>query len=157
MTRINSINYREKIIALWTVFLLGTLFHTQLALMPIFHGIDVAIMGHHHHESATIAEITPILWAMLIFFMLPLLAIVATAFYEFKRYRVFHFGLTVVYSVLNLSHAISDLLVDPIAWYQIALMVFLFFIGILLNIVAYQWMHSGSHRQKLASLASETH
>ena len=43
MARINPINYREKIIALWTVFLLGTLFHTQLALIPLFHGIDVAM------------------------------------------------------------------------------------------------------------------
>ncbi len=152
MTRINPINYREKIIALWTVFLLGILFHTQLALMPLFHGIDVAIMGHHHQESATMADITLILWGMLAFFMLPILAIVATAFYEFKRYRVFHFGLTLVYTVLNLIHAIADLFVTPIAWYQIALMVLLFLIGILLNIVAYQWMRVGSHRPQTKAL-----
>ena len=155
MSRINPINYREKIIALWTVFLAGMLFHTQLALMPLFHGIDVAIMGHHHHGNATIAEITPILWGMLIFFMLPMLAIIATAFYEFKGYRKLHFGLTIVYSILNLSHAIADLFVEPIAWYQIALMVLLFFIGILLNIVAYQWMRIGSHHHRIESLASK--
>ena len=152
MTRINPINYREKIIALWTVFLLGTLFHTQLALMPLFHGIDVDIMRHHYQEAATMAEITPILWGMLIFFALPMLVIVATAFYEFKRYRVFHFGLTIVYSILNLSHAIADVLVDPIAWYQIALMVLLFLFGILLNIVAYQWMQTSSLHHKIATL-----
>ena len=149
MTRMNSINYREKIIALWTVFLLGILFHTQLGLMPLFHGIDVAIMGHHHQEAATMAEIEPILWGMLVFFMLPMLAIIATAFYEFKRYRIFHFGLTLVYTVLNLIHAIADLLVDPIAWYQIVLMVLLIFIGILLNIVSYQWMRVGYRRHKI--------
>ncbi|MDJ0636171.1 MAG: hypothetical protein QNJ34_23520 [Xenococcaceae cyanobacterium MO_188.B29] len=149
MTRMNSINYREKIIALWTVFLLGLLFHTQLGLMPLFHGIDVAIMGHYHQEVATVAEIEPILWGMLVFFMLPMLAIIATAFYEFKRYRVFHFGLTLVYTVLNLIHAIADLLVTPIAWYQIVLMVLLLFIGILLNIVAYQWMRVGYRRHKI--------
>ena len=139
MAKINLINYREKIIALWTVFLLGTLFHTQLALMPLFHGIDVAIMGHHHQETATIAEIQPILWGMLLFFTVPLLAIVSTAFYELKRYRVFHFGLTIVYTVLNFIHLLADLLVTPIAWYQIFLMLLLFLIGILLNIVSYQW------------------
>ncbi len=149
MTRMNSINYRKKIIALWTVFLLGILFHTQLGLMPLFHGIDVAIMGHHHQEAATMAEIEPILWGMLVFFMLPMLAIIATAFYEFKRYRIFHFGLTLVYTVLNLIHAIADLLVDPIAWYQIVLMVLLIFIGILLNIVSYQWMRVGYRRHKI--------
>ena len=136
----NQINYRAKIMALWTVFLLGTLFHTQLALMPIFHGIDPAIMAHHHQEPATMAEITPILWGMLLFFMLPMVVIVATAFYEFKSYRVFHVGLTLFYTILNLLHVIADLLVTPIAWYQIALMVLLFAIGILLNIVSYQWV-----------------
>lgn len=139
MARTNFINYREKIIALWTVFLLGTLFHTQLALMPLFHGIDVAMMNHHQ-QAATIAEITPILWGMLLFFTLPMLAIVATAFYRFKRYREFHFGLTLVYTVLNFVHLVADLTVTPIAWYQIALMLLLFLIGIFLNIVAYQWM-----------------
>ena len=74
MNKTDRINYREKIIALWTVFLLGTLFHTQLALMPIFHGIDVAIMSHHHQETATMAEIEPISWGMLLFFALSMLA-----------------------------------------------------------------------------------
>ncbi|WP_371260765.1 hypothetical protein [Myxosarcina sp. GI1] len=142
----NPINYREKIIALWTVFLLGTLFHTQLALMPLFHGIDVAIVGHHHQQTATMAEIAPILWGMLIFFVLPIIAIVATAFYESKSYRKLHFGLTIVYTVLNFFHAIADLLVIPVAWYQIALMVLLLAIGILLNLVAYQWLRIASGR-----------
>jgi hypothetical protein len=155
MTQINAINYREKIIALWTVFLLGILFHTQLGLMPLFHGLDVAIMGHHHPGGATMGEITPILWGMLLFFMLPMLAIVATAFYEFKPYRVFHFGLTLVYTVLNLIHAIADLLVTPIAWYQIALMVFLLLVGILLNLVSYQWIQMGSRHQRITSVAKE--
>lgn len=153
MTQINKIDYPEKIIALWTVFLLGTLFHTQLGLMPLFHGIDVAIMGHYHQEVATIAEITPILWGMLLFFMLPLLAIVATAFYDFKRYRIFHFGLTIIYTILNLVHAIADLLVTPIAWYQISLMVFLLFIGIVLNFVSYQWMKFAPRHHKFMSIA----
>ena len=148
MKQTSKLDYSTKIIALWTVFLIGTLFHTQLALMPLFHGIDVAMVGHHHQESATIAEIEPILWGMLIFFILPILAIVATAFYDFKRYRVFHFGLTLFYTVLNLLHVVFDLFVDPIAWYQIALMSLLFALGILLNLVAYQWMQASSRRQK---------
>lgn len=135
--------------ALWTVFLLGTLFHTQLALMPLFHGIDVAMMAHHHQESATIAEITPILWGMLLFFVLPMLAIVGTAFYQFRRFRTLHFGLTLVYTVLNLAHLVADLLVDPIAWYQIALMSLLLAIGILLNIIAYQWLKVGIRDRKV--------
>jgi len=149
MAKINVISYQEKIIALWVVFLLGTLFHTQLALIPLFHGIDVAMMSHHHQETATIAEITPILWGMLLFFVLPMLAIIATAFYKFKRWRVFHFGFTLLYSILNLAHLVADLMVKPISWYQIVLMLLLFLVGILLNIVAYQWMRSSVRHLKV--------
>lgn len=152
MTIINSINYREKIIALWTVFLLGTLFHTQLALMPLFHGINVAMMRHIHQETATMAEIQPILWGMLLFFVLPMLAIVATAFHKSRNVRVFHFGLTLVYSILNLIHLVADLVVDPVFWYQIVLMLLLFLTGILLNFVSYQWVRSNVHYFKTEAI-----
>jgi hypothetical protein len=143
-----KVNHQEKIIALWTVFLLGTIFHTQLALIPLFHGLDV---GHGHGEAAaSLSEISYILWLMLAFFLLPMIAIVGTAFYHSYRYRSIHFGLTVFYSVMNFLHVLLDLFVAPIAWYQIVLMVFLFVVGILLNIVSFQWMRQSYHRLKLS-------
>jgi hypothetical protein len=144
-----ALNYQEKIIVLWIVFLLGTLFHTQLGLMPLFHGISVA--GTHTHDGASnLADIAYVFWLMLGFFLLPMLAIIATAFYDSKRYRVVHFGLTVFYTVMNFLHVVLDLFVDPIAWYQIFLMVFVFLVGILLNVVSFQWMQSRSSRRELA-------
>lgn len=131
-----SNNYQEKIVALWIVFLLGTLFHTQLALMPLFHGLSVI----ESQKATSINEISGIMWLMLGFFSLPMLAIIATVFTDARRYRVIHFALTVFYTVLNLSHAVVDLLLPQVIWYQIALMVLLFLIGLLLNIVAFQWM-----------------
>lgn len=74
-------------------------------------------------------------------------------FFDAKRYRVIHFGLTVFYSIMNLLHVILDLFVQPILWYQITLMVFLFLLGLLLNIVAFQWMklppYKGNKRQEI--------
>lgn len=138
---------QEKIIVLWAVFLLGTLFHTQLGLIPLFHGINIA---RANAPSATnVNEITSILWGMLAFFAIPMLAIIVTAFTSSKRYRIFHFGLTVVYSVLNLLHVILDLMVKPIVWSQISLMIILFIIGLLLNLVAWQWMQGYSRRARL--------
>ena len=128
-----SVNYQGKIIALWNTFLLGTIFHTDLGLMPLFHGQSVA----HSHDTE---EIAWIFWLMLAFFVLPMFAMIATAFTDSKPYRVIHFGLTVVYSVLNLLHVIFDLLVTPIIWYQITLMIILLIIGLLLNLVSFQWM-----------------
>ncbi|PMB12540.1 hypothetical protein CI592_02315, partial [Fischerella thermalis CCMEE 5328] len=93
-----KVNYQEKIIALWITFLLGTLFHTQLGLMPLFHGLPVA----ESQKATTINEISGIMWLMLGFFVIPMLAIIATTFFDAKRYRVIHFGLTVFYSIMNL-------------------------------------------------------
>ena len=131
-------NYREKIIALWTVFLLGTLFHTQLSLMPLFHGLGVI----ESQRASSLNDIAGIMWLMLAFFVLPILAIMATVFTNSHRYRVTHFWLTVFYSVMNLLHIIADLLVTPILWYQIALMVLLFLIGGLLNFVSFKCISS---------------
>lgn len=132
-----KVSYQEKIIALWATFLFGTLFHTQLGLMPLFHGLNVV-----HAPAQGPESIAPILWLMLGFFVLPMFAIIVTAFHDSKRYRVVHFGLTLFYSVMNLLHVVLDLQVQPIVWSQITLMVILLAIGVLLNVVAYQWMRS---------------
>lgn len=139
-----TVNDREKIITLWAVFLLGTLFHTQLGLMPLFHNLSVATS-----EARNLSDINWILWSMLAFFAVPMLAIITTLFNDSKRYRGIHFGITVFYSAMNFFHLVADLLVKPIAWYQIALMVLLFLIGLLLNFVSFHWMNSRIHGKSL--------
>jgi nucleoside recognition membrane protein YjiH len=133
------ISHREKITILWIVFLLGLLFHTQLGLMPLFHNQSIAI--NHAHESGSIAWI---LWSMLAFFIIPMIAIVTILFTGSRLYRKLHFGVTIVYSILNVFHLLADLWVKPIAWYQIALMVWLLIIGFLLNLVSFEWMQKKS-------------
>ncbi|MBD2386071.1 hypothetical protein [Cylindrospermum sp. FACHB-282] len=146
-----TINNQEKIIALWTVFLFGMLFHTQLSLMPLFHGLPVI----ESQRATSLSDISGIMWLMLGFFVLPMLAIIATCFSHSKPYRVIHFGLTVFYSVMNLIHLVMDLLLPQVIWYQITLMVLLFLIGLLLNFVAFQWMRQpfrgGNLQQPLTS------
>ncbi|MDJ0795885.1 MAG: hypothetical protein QNJ51_03470 [Calothrix sp. MO_167.B12] len=147
------VNYREKIIALWTVFLLGTLFHVQLGLMPLFHGLTVA----ESQPAQNLGDIAGMMWLMLAFFVVPMFAIVAAAFTDAKGYRVIHFVVTLVYSVLNLLHLILDLFVQPLLWYQIALMVLLFIFGLLLNVVAYQWMRVEVRHHKRMFLHQVSH
>jgi hypothetical protein len=133
-------NYQAKIVALWVVFLLGTLFHTQLGLMPLFHGLSVV----ESQKATNINEISRIMWLMLGFFVLPMLAIIATVFTDSRRYKALHFGLTIIYSILNFLHLVLDLLLPIVIWYQITLMVLLFLIGLLLNLVSFQWMKASS-------------
>ena len=127
-----SSNYPQKINALWTAFLLGTLFHTDLGLMPLFHNMQV----EHSHAAGNLNQIFGF---MLIFFVLPMLAIIAPTFTDAKSYRTLHFWLTVVYSILNLGHLIADIVVLA-PWYQLLLMVLLLLIGLLLNLVSFQWL-----------------
>ena len=138
-----AISNQEKIVTLWSVFLFGIIFHTQLGLMPLFYGESVAMSG-----TSGVANVSH-LWLMLGFFVLPAIAIVATTFTNSKRYRTIHFGLTIFYSVINFLHVVLDLLVKPIAWYQIALTIILFTVGILLNVVAFQWMQEHFNYKKL--------
>lgn len=137
-----KVSYQTKIITLWTTFLLGTLFHTQLGLMPLFHGQAIA----HSHDTG---DISWILWLMLLFFIIPVFAMIGTIFTQHRGFRIGHFWLTIVYSLLNFSHITADLFVTPIAWYQIALMVIVFLIGLLLNLVSFQWMKSRPKHQGL--------
>lgn len=139
-------NYQSKITSIWTVFLLGTLFHTQLGLMPLFHGLSIA---HPNLQAHELKDISLILWLMLIFFTLPLFAILGSNFTHSYRYKFIHFCLTIVYSVLNFMHLALDLTVKPIIWSQIVLMLILFLIGLLLNVVSYQWLREDIYRQQL--------
>lgn len=134
-------NYRLKIIALWTAFLLGMLFHTQLALMPLFHGLNVA--ASHTHEYM---PLTTTLWLMLAVFGIAMTAIITTALVGGQRYRTLHFGLTLLYTAINALHLIVDVNV-AVPSYQLVLMGYLFVIGILLNGVSYQWFRSGLNKQ----------
>jgi hypothetical protein len=146
-----SHNYQQKITSLWNVFLLGTLFHTQLGLMPLFHGLNIAYANLHAHE---LKDISSILWLMLLFFTLPMFAIIGANFTNSRGYKIAHFCLTILYSVLNFIHLTLDLGVKPIIWSQITLMLILFLVGLLLNLVSYQWMREGIHKKQFHAQGS---
>lgn len=129
-------NYQIKIVVLWAVFLLGTLFHVQLGLMPLFHDLSVTVA-----PAANLDAIMPVFWGMLAFFGLPMITMILTVFTDSKAYRRSHFVLTVIYTIFNVAHVLADLLVPPRVWPQITLMIGLFGVGLLLNRVAWQWWH----------------
>ncbi|MEB3309551.1 MAG: hypothetical protein VKJ02_04910 [Snowella sp.] len=103
--------------------------------MPLFHDLNIT-----SSPANSMDEIAPIMWLMLGFFVIPMAAIIGTTFTNSKNYRKFHFALTLAYTMLNFSHLIADLMVQPIIWYQIVLMVILFMIGLLINFVSFQWL-----------------
>lgn len=139
-------NYPQKVSALWTSFLLGTLFHTDLGLMPLFHNLEV-------EQSHANGNLNAVFGFMLLFFVLPMLAIFVPTFTDGKPYRTFHFGLTIAYSVMNFGHLIADIIVLA-PWYQLVLMVILLLIGLLLNLVSFQWLKSSLKSKNLPGTVS---
>lgn len=138
-----SISKQGKIIALWIVFLFGTVFHTQLALMPLLYGENVVMPDTQGKMPAFES------WLMLGMFVLPAIAIVVTAFNNSRRYRLIHFCLTVLFTVINFIHIVFDLSVQPIVWHQIVSIVLLLVNGLLLNIVSLQWLRERDKSPKL--------
>ncbi|NEP17322.1 MAG: hypothetical protein F6J97_10515, partial [Leptolyngbya sp. SIO4C1] len=122
----------EQIMALWTIFLLGTLWHTQLALIPLSHHLSLTEL-----QPDAALQISTVVGFMLVFLSLPMIAMIAAAFSTSRGFRTVHLGLTLAYSLFNLLHLVLDIRMAVPAE-QLILMGCLFLIGLLLNGVAYR-------------------
>ncbi|KEF41897.1 MAG: hypothetical protein ER33_09125 [Cyanobium sp. CACIAM 14] len=137
-----AIDHALRLRSLWIAWLLAMLFHVELGLMPLFHGVSPEIEGH-----VATARLPLLFVAMLIYFLLPLAAFVLIAYAasdpghprRWRRWRVAHFWLSVVYTVTNLPHLAADILVPDSRADQIALMVVLVLIGLLINREGWLW------------------
>ncbi|MFN6357163.1 MAG: hypothetical protein ACK4ZO_14425 [Cyanobacteriota bacterium] len=141
------IDHALRLRQLWLAYLLAMLFHVDLGLMPLFHGLSPEI------ESRVDPSRLPLVfWGMLIYFLLPLLAILlitwtasnpATAG-RWRWWRRVHFWLSVVYTVTNVPHLLADILVPDSRSDQVALMVVLLAIGLLINVEGWRWWRQPS-------------
>ncbi len=129
--------------SLWIAWLLAMLFHVDLGLMPLFHGVSPEIDSH--------VPVTALPWlfgAMLLYFLVPLgcLVLIAYAASEpaasarrWRGWRRIHFWLSVVYTLTNLPHLVADILVPDSRFDQVLLMVVLLLIGLMINREAWLW------------------
>lgn len=134
---------------LWTAYLLAMLFHVELGLMPLFHGLSAEIESQVPKQN-----LAGVFWAMLIYFLLPLVSLVMIAYAEgsepgvhqsfWSWWRRVHFGLSIVYTVTNIPHLIADILVPDSRGDQVFLMAVLLGLGLLINREAWLWCRSGS-------------
>lgn len=133
---------------LWTAYLLAMLFHVDLGLMPLFHGLSPEIESHVPKEN-----LAWLFWAMLIYFLIPLGSLLLIAYADgsehgsqrrfWQRWRAFHFGISVVYTITNIPHLIADILVPDSRGDQVFLMVVLLGLGLLINREAWLWWRRG--------------
>ena len=137
---------------LWTAYLLAMLFHVDLGLMPLFHGVSPQIESQVPRES-----LAWLFWAMLIYFLIPLASMILIAYSEgshrgsaarlWNSWRSIHFAITVLYTVTNIPHLIADILVPDSRSDQVFLMVVLLVIGLLINREAWLWWRGGRRQR----------
>ncbi len=125
---------RMRVTTLWVVFLFGMTFHAILGVMPIFFGADVAM------PDATGETPAGMMLLMLLFFLIPMVAVVMSVFVEAKWYRIANFVLTLAFTLFNAFHLIQHLGEAPVEVHQVLLLAFLLISGVLLNIASYRWM-----------------
>jgi hypothetical protein len=127
---------RTKISVLWAIFLFGMIFHTLLAIMPVFWGQSVTMA----QEQIDTHSLTPMMWMMLFFFLVPMIIIALTLFIETKWHKITNFIFTLLFTLFNIWHLMGHAGETPIDLRQIVLLTFVLISGILLNIVSYKWI-----------------
>ena len=129
--------------SLWIAWLLAMLFHVDLGLMPLFHGVSPEIDSH-----VPVAALPWLFGGMLLYFLVPLGALLLIAYAasepaasarRWRSWRRIHFWLSVVYTLTNLPHLLADILVPDSRPDQVLLMVVLLLIGLLINREAWLW------------------
>ncbi len=127
---------RTKIVMLWTAFLFGMIFHSLLAMMPLFWGQSVAMT----QEQIAAHPITPMMWVVLFFYLVPMIFIVITSLTEAKWNRIANFVFSILFTLMNIWHLIGHAGESPVDGRQILLLTFVLISGIILNIVSYRWI-----------------
>jgi len=133
------------------------LFHVDLGLMPLFHGISPQI-----ESQIADSQLPGLFGAMLGYFLMPLGIVVGIAYacsdptnqhgaqklrqrrLRQHPWRLAHFGLSVIYSLSNLAHLVADIRVPDSRADQVVLMGVMVTVGLLINREAWLWWRQGS-------------
>jgi hypothetical protein len=137
-----STGYAVRLAGLWTCWLLVMLFHVELGLMPLFHGLAVEI-----HSRISSRRLPGLFLAMLIYFLLPVGALLVaihavadpTGWSARPAWRAAQFWFSLVYSVTNVLHLVADIRIPDSRSDQVVLMTVLTLIGLLINQQAWAW------------------
>ena len=139
---------------LWQCWFLALLFHTDLGLMPLFHGLPVEIASKVPPGSVAV-----IFQAMLAYGLVPLAAVILITYAEtspeqeprWRWWRRGHLALSLVYTFTNAGHLVVDMVIPDSRTDQVVLMAVMLVIGLLINREALLWCrdHRGPNARPL--------
>ncbi|MFO0030968.1 MAG: hypothetical protein ACK54Z_01765 [Cyanobacteriota bacterium] len=140
------IDHGLRLRSLWFCYLLAMLFHVDLGLMPLFHGLSPEI-----ESQVPQARLPLVFWGRLVYFLIPLVSILLIAWSDsdpegqarWRPWRRLHFWISVLYTATNIPHLIADIVVPDSRSDQVLLMLVLLGIGLLINREAWRWWRQG--------------
>jgi len=140
-----TISHAVMLAGLWAAWLLVMLFHVELGLMPLFHGLSVEIKS-----QVAPSRVPRLFLAMLFYFLLPVLAMLVAihaiadpaGWSATPPWRAAQFWFSVVYTLTNLIHLVADIRIPDSRSDQVILMGALTLIGLLINQQAWLWWQS---------------
>lgn len=125
--------HRIAVAILWVLLLIAFLWHTILALMPLFYGITVA-----HAELAS-QDPDGGKWMMLGFGMAFITFAGLAALIQNKIYRWINFGFAALATLANLAHLAEHAFAGNVGIIDLIFLVFTLALSITLAIVSFQW------------------
>jgi hypothetical protein len=136
------IDHALRLRTLWAAYLLAMLFHVDLGLMPLFHGLSPEI-----GSQVQSARLGVLFWAMLLYFLIPLFCLLRIAWAasqplrpgHWRGWRRSHWLISLVYTATNIPHLLADILVPDSRGDQVALMAVLVVIGLMINREGWAW------------------
>ena len=142
MTTAPAIDHGLRLAALWAAWLLLMLFHVELGLMPLFHGLPIEIKSR-----VPPGRVPQLFAAMLVYFVLPLAAMLLVvqarsapgSWAGSSLMRGLQFWFSVLYSLSNGLHLIADIRIPDSRRDQVVLILMLSAVGVLINIEAWLW------------------
>ncbi len=131
-----------RVAGLWGAWLLLMLFHVELGLMPLFHGVSVEIKS-----QVAASRLPRIFLAMLLYFLIPVIAMLLAihavsepgGWSNTMPWRQAQFLLSILYSLTNLAHLVADIRIPDSRSDQVVLMLMLTLVGVLLNLQTWLW------------------
>jgi hypothetical protein len=125
------VDHGLRLAGLWMAWLLVMLYHVELGLMPLFHGVSVEIKSH-----VPPGKLPAVFMALL----LTIHAISAPLSWSNGiGWRSAQFWFSVGYTVSNVLHLIADIRIPDSRSDQVLLMFVLTAIGLLINREAWLW------------------
>lgn len=142
MTEAASFGFAVRLAGLWAAWLLVMLFHVELGLMPLFHGLSVEIKS-----QVAPGRVPRLFLAMLFYFLLPVGALLVVihaiadpaGWSASPPWRAAQFWFSVVYTLTNVIHLVADIRIPDSRTDQVVLMSVLTLIGLLINQQAWAW------------------